>query len=472
MAFSSMTFLCVFLPVVFLLYFLIPSTKLKNFFLIVVSLLFYAYGESVYVFLMIACALWNYGIAGFFPRCKPKAKRLLLALALVLDLGMLGIYKYAGMIVETFDQVTGLAVPVPQIALPIGISFFTFQAISYVADVYRGKVKAEKNFAKILLYISFFPQLIAGPIIQYSDIAEEIDHREVTVTKICEGLRRFIVGLSKKVLISNTMGAAADYVFGLEASLVSMPAAWLGAIAYMMQIYFDFSGYSDMAIGLGRIFGFHFLENFRYPYAASSIQDFWRKWHISLTNWFRDYLYIPLGGNRRGTVRTWLNRLFVFFCTGLWHGANWTFVLWGLFHGAFQSLETFFPKLTKKMGLFRHLYVLLVVCTGFVIFRADTIAQAGWMLGAMFTKFEWSTELAAATAVLYNKLFFFMLLVAAVSALPLKEWLHAWAVKKEAEGRSFILWRRLSYAGSIVLLVICMMSLAGGTYNPFIYFRF
>ena len=472
MAFSSMTFLCVFFPVVFLLYFLIPSTKLKNFFLIAVSLVFYAYGESVYVFLMIACAFWNYGIAFFFPRCKPGARRLLLALALLLDLGMLGIYKYAGMIVETFDQVTGLHVPVPQIALPIGISFFTFQAISYVADVYRGKVKAEKNFAKILLYISFFPQLIAGPIIQYSDVAAQIDNREVTPAKICEGLRRFIVGLSKKVLISNTMGAAADYVFGLEASLVSMPAAWLGAIAYMLQIYFDFSGYSDMAIGLGRMFGFHFLENFRYPYAAVSIQDFWRKWHISLTSWFRDYLYIPLGGNRKGTVRTWLNRLFVFFCTGLWHGANWTFVLWGLFHGAFQSLETFFPKLTKKMGPFRHLYVLLVVCTGFVIFRAETIAQAGWMLGAMFTKFEWSTELAAATAVICNKLFFFTLIVAAVSALPVKERLHAWTAKREAEGKNFVLWRRLSYAGSVALLLVCMMSLAGGTYNPFIYFRF
>lgn len=472
MAFSSMTFLCVFLPVVFILYFLIPSTRVKNFFLIIVSLLFYAYGESVYVFLMIACALWNYVIAGFFPRCSDRTRRFLLALALILDLGMLGVYKYAGMIVETFDHITGLDVPVPQISLPIGISFFTFQAISYVADVYRGKVKAEKSFAKILLYISFFPQLIAGPIIQYSDIAEEIDRREVTVEKISEGLRRFIVGLSKKVLISNTMGAAADYVFGLDASLVSMPAAWLGAIAYMLQIYFDFSGYSDMAIGLGKIFGFHFLENFRYPYAAVSIQDFWRKWHISLTNWFRDYLYIPLGGNRKGTVRTWLNRLFVFFCTGLWHGANWTFVLWGLFHGAFQSLETFFPKMTKKMGPFRHLYVLLVVCTGFVIFRADTVAQAGWMLGAMFTRFEWSTELAAATAVICNKLFWFMLVVAVVGALPVKDWLNAWAAKKEAEGRSFAVWRGMSYAGTVVLLLVCMMSLAGGTYNPFIYFRF
>lgn len=472
MAFSSMTFLCVFLPVVFILYFVIPSTKLKNFFLIAVSLLFYAYGESVYVFLMIVCALWNYVIAGLFARCSPGSRKLLLTLALVLDLGMLGVYKYAGMLVETFDHVTGLSVPVPKIALPIGISFFTFQAISYVADVYRGKVKAEKSFAKILLYISFFPQLIAGPIIQYSDIAAEIDNREVTLTKIGQGLRRFIVGLSKKVLISNTMGTAADYVFGLDAALVSMPAAWLGAVAYMMQIYFDFSGYSDMAIGLGKMFGFHFLENFRYPYAASSIQDFWRRWHISLTNWFRDYLYIPLGGNRRGVVRTWLNRLFVFFCTGLWHGANWTFVLWGLFHGAFQSLETFFPKLTKKMGPFRHLYVLLVVCTGFVIFRADTIGQAGWMLGAMFTRFEWSAEFAAHTAVICNKLFLFTLLTAAVCALPVREYLIAFADKKKAEGKSLAVWNGLSYAGSVVLLLVCMMSLAGGTYNPFIYFRF
>ncbi len=468
MAFSSITFLCAFLPVVFLLYFLMPTVKIKNVFLILASLIFYAYGEPVYVFLMIACAFFNYGIALLFSRCQGLLRKLLFCLAICLDLGVLGVFKYAGMLVTTFAGVTKISLPAPQIALPIGISFFTFQAISYVADAYRGKVAVEKSFAKILLYISFFPQLIAGPIIQYNDIAAAIDHREVTAQKVSEGLRRFIVGLSKKVLISNTMGTMADYIFGLDASLLSMPGAWLGAVAYMMQIYFDFSGYSDMAIGLGKMFGFHILENFRYPYAAVSMQDFWRKWHISLTSWFREYLYIPLGGNQKGTVRTWRNRLFVFFCTGLWHGANWTFVLWGLFHGAFQSLETFFPKLTKRMGPFRHLYVFLVVCTGFVIFRADTIGQAGWMIAAMYTKFTWSTQLAAVTAAPCNALFWFMLAVAMVGALPVKDWLYARLNSKGHPG----IFRGLSYVVSVALLLICMTSLAGGTYNPFIYFRF
>lgn len=471
MAFSSMVFLCVFFPVVFILYFFIPSIRVKNMFLLAASLLFYAYGEPVYVFLMIFCALWNYGIARLFGHFE-KGRKFFLALAVLVDLGILGVFKYAGMMVETFDRVTGLAVPVPQISLPIGISFFTFQAISYVADVYKGKVGVEKRFGKILLYISFFPQLIAGPIIQYSDIAAAIDKREVTCEKVAEGIRRFVAGMSKKVLISNTMGAAADYVFGLEASLVSMPAAWIGAVAYMLQIYFDFSGYSDMAIGLGKIFGFDILENFRYPYVASSIQDFWRRWHISLTNWFREYLYIPLGGNRRGKLRTWLNRLLVFFCTGLWHGANWTFVLWGLFHGAFQSLETFFPRLTKRMGPLRHLYVLAVVCAGFVIFRAENVGQAGWMLAAMFARFTWSAELAAAVMPVCSRLFLGMLAVAVVCALPLKEWAGAWAKKQREKGHSLAFWQGTSYVGTLVLLLLCMTSLAGNTYNPFIYFRF
>ncbi len=227
-----------------------------------------------------------------------------------------------------------------------------------------------------------------------------------------------------------------------------------------------------MAIGLGRIFGFHILENFRYPYVASGIQDFWRRWHISLTNWFREYLYIPLGGNRKGTMRTWGNRLLVFFCTGLWHGANWTFVLWGLFHGAFQSLETFFPKLTKRMGPLRHVYVLVVVCAGFVIFRAENIGQAGWMLAAMFTRFTWSAELAAAAMPVCSRLFLCMLAVAVVCAFPVKEWLGAWAQKQRERGCSLAFWQGVSYVGTLALLLLCMLSLAGNTYNPFIYFRF
>lgn len=472
MAFSSMVFLCVFFPLVFLVNSFIPSVKIKNAFLILASLTFYAYGESRYVLLMIACAFINYGVAGCLDKCGKKGRRRLLAVAVFIDLGMLGVYKYAGMIVRTFDRITGMQVPEPDIVLPIGISFFVFQAISYVVDVYHGKVKAEGNFGKVLLYISFFPQLIAGPIIKYSDIAKEIDNRAITLEESCRGLRRFIIGLSKKVLISNTMGSVADYVFGLEYQALGMPTAWIGALSYTLQIYFDFSGYSDMAIGLGRMFGFHFIENFHYPYIASSIQDFWRRWHISLTNWFREYLYIPLGGNRKGKLRTGINRLIVFFCTGLWHGADWTFVFWGLFHGAFLTVETIFPEMTKKMKFLRHLYVMLVVCTGFVLFRADTLSQAHRMLAAMFTKFEWTALMAVSMTAIFDRMFFFTLPTAIICALPLKEWLGQYGSRKSIGIRTLSVFSSISYAGSVVLLMLCMLSLAGGTYNPFIYFRF
>ncbi|MBQ7841652.1 MAG: MBOAT family protein [Lachnospiraceae bacterium] len=472
MAFSSMPFLCVFLPVVFLLYCVVPSLRMKNYLLIAASLLFYAYGEPVYVFLMIFCALVNYGIARLFDHCSAGQKKPLLVLALVLNLGMLGGYKYAGMAVETVNLVTNLKIPVPDIRLPIGISFFTFQALSYVIDVYRQKVEAQKRFSTILLYISFFPQLIAGPIIRYCDVAEQIRERTMSIEKVGEGLRRFSIGLSKKVLISNTMGAAADYVFSLSYAELGMPTAWIGAISYMLQIYFDFSGYSDMAIGLGKMFGFTFQENFRYPYVAVSMQDFWRRWHISLTDWFREYLYIPLGGNRKGKTRTWINRVIVFFCTGLWHGANWTFVIWGLFHGLFFILETLFPKLTTKMKAFRHIYVLLVVCVGFVIFRADNIGQALMMLSVMFTKFEWNSLIAGAAASVCTRLLLATFIVAVICALPVTEWIQK---RKAGNANGFLNGTAveiLSYAGSVVLVLLCMMSLAGGTYNPFIYFRF
>lgn len=464
MAFSSIPFLCAFFPVAILLYYLTPSAKLKNCFLIVVSLLFYAYGEGIYVLLMLACVCFNYLLAILTERSK-KGKKILLAVGVAANLGVLGIYKYAGMIVLTVNRVTGLRLSVPVIHLPIGISFFTFQALSYVIDVYRGKVKADRSLIRILLYISFFPQLIAGPIIKYHDISEQLDRRKLSAGRTCRGLRRFVVGLSKKVLISNTMGLAADYVFSLQYKELGMLLAWIGAVAYLFQIYFDFSGYSDMAIGMGHMFGFEFMENFRYPYVARSMQDFWRRWHISLSGWFREYLYIPLGGNRKGKTRTWVNRLLVFFFTGLWHGTNWTFVVWGLWHGLFLTVETVFPKMTKKMGVLRHVYVLLVVCTGFVIFRAESIGQAWMMLGVMFTKTAWTPAIAAATASVCDRLFLCMLPVAAVCSLPLVE-------RIKSGKRCGAFWQAVSYPVSVLLLVACLVSLAGGTYNPFIYFRF
>lgn len=464
MAFSSIPFLCAFFPVVIILYYLTSSAKLKNCLLIMVSLLFYAYGEGIYVLLMLACVCVNYLAARLIEHSN-KGKKILLLLAIVLNLGVLGMYKYAGMIIMTVNRIAGSEISVPAFHLPIGISFFIFQALSYVVDVYRNRVKADKSLIRILLYISFFPQLIAGPIIKYHDISGQLDRRKVSLSQSCQGLRRFIIGLSKKVLIANTMGLTADYVFSRPYHELGMLLAWVGAIAYVFQIYFDFSGYSDMAIGMGKMFGFHFMENFRYPYAAGSIQDFWRRWHISLTSWFREYLYIPLGGNRKGKTRTWLNRLVVFFFTGLWHGASWTFVLWGLFHGMFLTLETVFPKLTKKMGVFRHLYVLVVVCTGFVIFRADTIEQAWMMLEVMFTKTAWTPAIEAAAASVCNLLFLVTLPVAAVCSMPALE-------RIKNTHRMQPLWEGVSYMISIPLLAACMVSLAGGTYNPFIYFRF
>ena len=464
MAFSSMPFLCVFLPVVFLLYCLMPNLRAKNALLTVVSLLFYAYGEPVYVFLMLACVLFNYLAARSFLGKSERCKKGILAAAVALNLSMLAVYKYAGMFVETFCALTGLLVPVPAIRLPIGISFFTFQALSYVVDVYRGKVTVEKRFRKVLLYISFFPQLIAGPIVKYADVEKQIDQRSVTPKDAAYGLRRFIVGLSKKVLLSNTMGAVADYVFALPPQEIGMVTAWTGAVAYLFQIYFDFGGYSDMAIGLGRMFGFHFRENFRYPYIAASMQDFWRRWHISLTDWFREYLYIPLGGNRKGKNRTWINRLIVFFCTGLWHGANWTFVLWGLFHGLFLTLETIFPKRPQKGKWVGHLYVLLVVCVGFVLFRADNMGQAWGMLTAMFAGAGWTKQVAVSTAPIFHRLFFVTLAACLVCATPLAQRItQRWKSRFREPAL---------YAASLALLALCLLSLSGGTYNPFIYFRF
>lgn len=312
MVFSSLVFLCIFLPTVFLLYTLVPSLKFRNGLLIVASLIFYAYGEPVYVLLMIFSSLLNYICARLVANENAKRK-LVLVLAVVINLGILAVFKYSGFFVESLNSVTGLAIPVPQIDLPIGISFFTFQALSYVIDVYRKTVDAQKNYLYVLLYITFFPQLIAGPIVKYRDISEQIVDREQTAEKIADGMRRFICGLAKKVLIANTMGQTADIIFNAGNDYLSVVTAWLGALAYLFQIYYDFSGYSDMAIGLGKMFGFDFKENFNYPYGAVSVKDFWRKWHISLSTWFKEYLYIPLGGNRKGRMRAVLNRLIVFF---------------------------------------------------------------------------------------------------------------------------------------------------------------
>ena len=464
MVFSSMVFLCVFLPAAFCLHLLLPGMRAKNFLLVVASLVFYAYGEPIYVILLVASSAGNYILARLTGEC-PKIRKLTMTLAVVINLGLLVIFKYSGFLVDTFNSVTGAGIPVPQVRMPIGISFFTFQALSYVIDVYRGDASVQKNFGKVLLYISFFPQLIAGPIVKYHDVEAEINNRKQTPEEIGKGIRRFIAGLSKKVLIANTMGLVADNLFGAAATGITGPGAWLGAVSYMLQIYFDFSGYSDMALGLGMMFGFHFHENFDYPYISASIREFWRRWHMSLSGWFKEYLYIPLGGNRRGKFRTVVNKMIVFVCTGIWHGASFNFLFWGIYHGFFLMLEEYIPFIGKKGGklksFFQHVYALLIVCVGFVFFRADTMKQGCFWIREMFTDFGWKASAMSLTLQQLTPVYLVTLAAALVAAVPVNSMLKKY---KWYEGFNYV----LSLAG----FALCVLSLAGGTYNPFIYFRF
>ena len=486
MVFSSLTFLSAFFPIVFLLYAVMPGLKARNILLMLASLVFYAYGEPVYVLLMIGSTLLNYMLALLIQRGKdagkPSAAKAFLLLSVLMNLGILCVFKYADMLIGSLNAIFGSRVPCPGITLPIGISFFTFQAMSYVFDVYKGEVHAQRKFTNVQLYIAFFPQLIAGPIVRYRDIEAEIEHRDWDLEQIAKGLRRFLLGLGKKVLIANAMGEAVDAVFSAGPEELNFLGAWIGALAYLFQIYYDFSGYSDMAIGLGQMFGFHFKENFRYPYGAASMQDFWRRWHISLSTWFREYLYIPLGGNRKGKARTVLNRLIVFFCTGLWHGANWTFVLWGLYHGFFLFLEQAFPRLRKLPSWATRLYVLLVVCVGFVIFRAESMTQGAFLLKTMFGGFTVSAPALSFALQRLTPRFLTMFAAAALGCAPLQALARRIAERRAgaAEGaaprkgneRYARVSEFLSYTLSFALLILCLLRLSGSAYNPFIYFRF
>lgn len=466
MVFSSLVFISIFLPAVLLLYWLLPSHTGRNILLLAVSLLFYAYGEPVYVFLMIASSFFNYLCALWMHRTK-KYDRMILTAAVVVNLGVLCVFKYAAFLTELWSHFTGMELAVPNVALPVGISFFTFQAMSYVIDVYRGEVQPQKNFMFVLLYISLFPQLIAGPIVKYHDVEKELASRSFHAEEAAKGIRRWIAGLGKKILIANYMGEIADTLFAAPAAQISLAGAWLGAVSYMLQIYFDFSGYSDMAIGMGHMFGFHFKENFRYPYGADSIRDFWRRWHISLSGWFREYLYIPLGGSRRGRVRTCINKLIVFACTGMWHGANVTFLFWGLFHGCFLMLEEVVPFFHKeKTGwkkILAHGYVLLVVMTGFVFFRAEDMGQGMFWIRQMFTglKADQAQDSMRLVRSLLTPVHLAAFAAGIAGSMPVMETIGQ---KKQMQK---ILW-----PASLILLAVCMMNLAGGTYNPFIYFRF
>ncbi len=468
MVFSSAIFLFCFLPAVFLLYRLPFGRRWQNVLLACASLVFYAFGNLHYVPLFLLSVLLNYAtgllLGGRLQRSKP-----LIALNIVLNLGILCVFKYTDFLIGNANALFGLTLKPVGLILPIGISFYTFQGLSYTIDVYRKPEEYSRSFLKLLLYISFFPQLIAGPIVRWGDIAAQIDERVCTPEKTSAGIRRFLVGLGKKLLLADTAAIAADAVFA--ASLPDARLAWLGGICYSLQIYFDFSGYSDMAIGMGRMFGFSLKENFLFPYTADSIRDFWRKWHISLSTWFREYLYIPLGGSRCSRARAALNRLIVFFCTGLWHGANWTFVLWGLGHGLLSSLEGsgIIPveRLQKSIPgrILCRVYTLLSVMLLFTLFRADTVAQGFTMIAAMF-RFQALPEGALLLAKLSSPAMCAVLTAALVMALsPLGGRIHAFLTEEREK-------ELVPDLCCLLLMVLSVLSLAQSGFHPFIYFQF
>lgn len=460
MVFASPVFLFIFMPVTLVLYWLAPQ-RFRNALLLLASLLFYAWGEPVYVLLMLFSIVLNYLLSHAI---ENRRSRGLMFIAVGLNLGMLAVFKYANFIITSLNAAFRLNLPGAVLSLPVGISFYTFQILSYVIDVWRGNVPAQESIVKFGAYVTMFPQLIAGPIVRYADVAEQLENRSLSAENMAAGARRFCLGLAKKVMIANFMAEIADLAFELPASSMHWTAAWLGAAAYAFQIYFDFSGYSDMAIGLGGLLGFRFNENFDYPYISCSMREFWRRWHISLSSWFRDYLYIPLGGNRKGVARTYCNLLIVFALCGLWHGASWTFVVWGLYHGLFLVLERqriVRHALEKLPGIVCWIYAMVAVGIGWVFFRAETLANAAAYLGAMFggTGATTALELMKRRAVP-------AFVLGALYSFPILPWLKKTRLAQSSAG---LLGGTLV---CLVLLAICMVLLAGGTYNPFIYFRF
>lgn len=467
MLFSSLIFLWFFLPAVFLLSLCLGDLRWKNGLLLCASLLFYGWGEPKYVVLMVISIALNYGFGLFV-----WEKKGVLALAVAVNLGLLGYFKYYSFLGNILQAVFGQAVlPVREIALPVGISFYTFQALSYVIDVWRGTIKPQKNPWKLALYISFFPQLIAGPIVKYRDIEKQLDERTVTAKECGFGVRRFTCGLAKKVLFANVFAAVVDQALGpARIGGLDREMILLAVLLYTLQIYYDFSGYSDMAIGLGQMFGFRFPENFNYPYLSASIREFWRRWHISLSTWFREYLYIPLGGNRKGAVRTYLNLFLVFLTTGLWHGAGMNFVLWGAYHGVFLVAERLFlgdllERLKKHgLGFVGHAYALVVVFFGWLIFRVESM----WQLKLLLSKLLNGENGYYSAALFMDRRLWFWLVLGLLFCGPVQRLfmsIPGWRERKERLAWSDI-------AVTAVLLFFCIMLLVNNTYNPFIYFRF
>ena len=476
MLFSSGIFLFWFLPITVAIYYLLPHRILKNSWLFFVSIFFYGYGEPLFVLLMLSSIGFNYlmGLGIYCFQSSKKKQRLILLFMVIGNLSLFYVFKYLDFSILNVNALLGTSYPLKKITLPIGISFFTFQAMSYVLDIYRNPKEnpVQKNPFLVGLYVSLFPQLIAGPIVRYETVAKEMKERHENWSDFSEGTVRFLVGFLKKVLLANNMAIIADVAFSSPTSDLGMSFAGLGAICYTLHISFDFSGYSDMAIGLGKIFGFHFLENFNYPYAATSITDFWRRWHISLSSWFRDYVYIPLGGNRVGKTRQFVNLFVVWLLTGIWHGANWTFILWGMYYFVWLSFEKFLlPKEWKQKlerSIFGHLYVMVLVTVGWVIFRADTLSYAMEYLGAMFSL--GTSEIVPARSLFYVREYGLAFVMSIVASVPLFPLLEQWT-----EIRNWKL--QLGYHGVVMVAITVLfygavVYIIKGSYNPFIYFNF
>lgn len=489
MVFSSVLFLFLFLPIALTLHLILPRA-FRNLFLLASSVLFYMWGEMEFGFLICISVLLNYALGyGIHYASSPRDKKIILGVTMAANLAMLAVFKYANFVVENLNVIltaTGVApIDLEPVQLPIGISFFTFQAMTYVVDVYRKEVEVERNPLNVGLYIFLFPQLIAGPIVRFVDVAAQIHQRDVTVDQFALGVRRFTIGLAKKLLIANTVAVAADGIFDADAGGLTTASAWLAIVCYSLQIYYDFSGYSDMAIGMGHMLGFKFLENFNYPYIARSMTDFWRRWHISLSTWFRDYLYLPLGGNRRSPLRTYLNLMTVFFLCGLWHGASWNFVVWGMFHGMFLVIERLLGRnrIGQTANPLNHLYVLVVVIVAWVFFRATTMSHAYVFLVSMagFAPAVASDLHGISAARYLNRELIVALIFGILFSTPLlptlvslrERVLKRWSGTATSARNIFLrLSATVEIVGLMLLWVGCAMQVAASTHNPFIYFRF
>jgi len=472
MVFTSAIFLFLFLPITVIGYFFIKP-KYKNFWLFIVSFVFYAWGGLIYAILFIFSAYINF-LFGIWMEKERKRKKWVLFFSILWNLGILGYFKYSSFILLNLQMIMQIFVPnlkinIIHVPLPIGISFFTFQIMTYVIDLYREEIKIQKKFINLGLYIMLFPQLIAGPIVRYIDIEKEINNRKVDINLIDAGIKRFILGFGKKILVANIMGTWADTVFNMSLEKINTPLAWIGIFGYTMQIFFDFSAYSDMAIGLGKIFGFHFLENFNYPYISRNIQEFWRRWHISLSQWFKDYLYIPLGGNQKGNIRTYINLLIVFFLTGLWHGASWNFIFWGIFHGLFLIIERLGLKkfLEKIPEILQHFYTMIVVIIGWVFFRSNSFVFALKYLKKLFVPNFIHME---SFLVELETLKLFIAICAIIFSTPIIPKLRNILLNNIFKNKLYYeIFRNFVY---IVLFLLSVIFLAGSNFNPFIYFHF